>query len=325
MSLQKTAISVTSIQDEIINGLKAEKKHIPSKFFYDSNGDKLFQDIMNMEEYYLTDSEYEILQKNKEELLYLFSEGTKSFQLIEFGAGDGLKTKVLLKYFQDKSVNFEYLPIDISKNAIDSLTSELKDEIPGLSVHGIVADYFSALRKLNKQGKVKKIILFLGSNVGNFEYPGAVSFYKKIAGYCNPGDQVLSGFDIKKNPHTIQKAYNDSQGITREFNMNLLKRMNKEFDANFNLETFMHYPVYNPESGEAKSYLISKEKQEVIFKSTGDTIVFDKWEPIYTEISKKYDKQNILKLAGDSGFRLIKNFSDTKKYFIDSLWELKTR
>ena len=304
---------------DVDKGLGEYPKNLSSKYFYNAEGDKIFQDIMKMPEYYLTDCEFEIFEKQKAQILESIQTKGK-FNLVELGAGDGLKTKILIQYFSDQNVEFEYFPIDISADVLNELKSDLEFRFPKLKVHPLNYEYFEALEKLNELDGSPKVLLFLGGNIGNFSNKMALDFYSQLNGILNDDDKIISGIDLKKNPHIILDAYNDKTGITRSFNMNLLKRMNTELGANFNLAQFEHYPTYDPKTGEARSYIISKVAQIVEIKTLRKSYEFKAWEAIHMEISKKYDLDQIEKLAKRSGFMVLKNFQDEKRYFVDSLW-----
>ncbi|MEP2240066.1 MAG: L-histidine N(alpha)-methyltransferase [Maribacter sp.] len=292
----------TEFEKEVYSGLTDSPKHLSSKYFYDKKGDKLFQDIMAMPTYYLTDCEYEILKNNKEEITDLFT-GFGSFDLIELGAGDGKKTKILLKEFSDKNIDFTYVPIDISQNALNQLHNSIEKELPKINVQPFQGTYFEALKEINNR-KNRKIILFLGSNIGNLEHDQAVGFMNKIQNLMQPNDLLFMGFDQKKNPQTILDAYNDQEGVTAAFNKNVLTRINTELNANFELDQFLHWEVYNPETGSAKSYLVSKTEQRVRVEKLDLDVHFNQWETIHTEISQKYDDEIISWLANESGLKM---------------------
>jgi len=302
---------------DIIKGLTATPKKLLSKYFYDEKGDTLFQQIMNLDEYYLTNAEYEILDTYKQQLLEVFSTGCDRFNLVEFGAGDGYKTKVLLKHFLDQQAEFKYVPIDISGNVLQILENSLHKELPDLQVQGIENDYFKALEELENNG-TRNVVLFLGSNIGNFTGKRALEFLTALNNGLRKDDMLLIGFDLKKDPSVILKAYDDSQGITRAFNFNLLERINNELGANFDVSKFRHFPSYNPQTGTTESFLISKEAQQVEIMDT--TISFDAWEAIHMEISQKYGMRDITTMALQSGFGVTQNFYDKKSYFLDSVW-----
>jgi len=309
--------------EDVREGLSSEPKYLLSKYFYDKRGDELFQKIMGLDEYYLTNSEYEIFDQHKERIRLLFSEDNRTIDLIEFGAGDGYKTKVLLRYFLDEKVDFKYIPIDISSNILKDLVADLNQNFTSLKIQPICDDYFHALEELNKVDANKKIILFLGSNIGNFKGDNAIPFLKHLGADMTSQDRLLIGFDLKKDPEVIMDAYSDSKGITSEFNYNLLKRINNELEANFNIENFSHFPTYDPVTGEMKSYLISRIKQTVNILKLNQTFNFEAWEPIFMEISQKYSMKDIEHLALHSGFKVSENFFDTKNYFVNSLWHLR--
>ncbi len=306
-----------AVADEVINGLSKKNKSLPSWLFYDAEGDKLFQQIMAMPEYYLTDSEYQIFQNNKADILSAFTENSKGFNLIEFGAGDGMKTEVLLKYFTSQKADFTYKPVDISGSVLDQLTARMKQSVPELSIEPLNEEYFSALDGLNTDRKNPMIVLFMGANIGNFELGEAKDFVKKIAASLRPEDQLMIGFDLKKNPNMIIEAYNDAAGITTAFNMNLLTRLNRELDADFELQNFMHYPYYDPQTGTTKSFLVSKQEQKVSFEAINESFDFKAWEPIHVEFSQKFDEEMIADLAQYAGLSVEKYFYDDKKYFAD--------
>jgi len=308
--------------EDVREGLSSEPKYLHSKYFYDEIGDDLFQQIMELEEYYLTDCEAEIFESQKNVILQYFSNGVEVFDLIEFGAGDGLKTKILLNHFVDNNINFNYIPIDISNSVLSSLTQDLNNNLPELNIKPICDDYFHALEELNKVDYNKKVILFLGSNIGNFRGDDAIPFLKHLRADMKEKDQLFIGFDLMKDPKVILVAYNDKKGITSEFNFNLLDRINKDLGGNFNRKNFSHYPSYNPVTGETKSYLISLKNQTVRIEELSQSFTFKKWEPVFTEISQKYSLRDIKHFAKHSGFKVEKNFLDQKKYFVDSLWHL---
>jgi len=300
----------TAFEADVFKGLTDFPKHLSSKYFYDEKGDKLFQDIMQMPEYYLTDSEFDILSRYKIEIGELFTSGNKKFKLIELGAGDGKKTKILLKHFSENAFEFKYQPIDISQNVLDGLEKSLGEELPKVNVDPQQGTYFEALERINAENGTKKIILFLGSNIGNLLHPQAVTFLKSIQELMQDDDLLFVGFDMKKNPQTILNAYNDATGITAAFNKNVLARINRELGGNFDLEKFLHWEVYDPETGTAKSYLVAKEAQNVIVDKLDLKVNFKPWETIHTEISQKYDEQTIKWLAKKSGLEIETVFSE---------------
>ena len=295
---------------EVYEGLSAFPKYLSSKYFYDATGDKLFQDIMAMPEYYLTDAEFAIFTEQKSHIAELFIADGSPFSLFELGAGDGKKTKILLNQLVEKKAAFDYRPIDISQNALDSLSDSIRKEIPGVEVNPIQGTYFDTLKDINAATEKRKVILFLGSNIGNLLHPQAIDFLKNLRDSIRPEDLIFMGFDQKKNPQTILDAYNDAQGITAAFNKNILHRINKELGGNFDVDQFLHWEVYDPESGTAKSYLVSKSAQDIRIESLDLEIRLRPWETIHTEISQKYDDEVVHWLAEQADLKIANSFTD---------------
>jgi dimethylhistidine N-methyltransferase len=306
-----------AFKNDVDKGLSANPKQLLSKYFYDKTGDALFVKIMNMPEYYLTKAEYEIFTRQAKDIVNAVCADGQPFELIELGAGDGTKTIELLKEMQGK-VDFTYLPIDISGNALTLLEKRLKKEVPDVKVKTLQGDYFSVLGDI-KHNSVRKVILFLGSNIGNMLDQNAGRFIIQLAAQLNAGDKLLLGVDLKKDPAIILPAYNDAQGITSAFNLNLLTRINKELGGNFDVAKFEHKPCYNEEMGRAESYIVSTEDQDVTIEALGKTYHFDKGENINMEISRKYDDAAVNAIIEGTGFFIEKKFTDSKNYFTDYL------
>ncbi|OAQ38769.1 dimethylhistidine N-methyltransferase [Pedobacter psychrophilus] len=305
---------------EVLEGLNAEPKHLHSKYFYDEAGDKLFQQIMASEEYYPTDCEMEIFENQTEQLAKTLKNGFDGFDLVELGAGDATKSSHLLRQLVADKVDFNYFPIDISTNTIKNLEYNLPKEIEGLKIQGFNGEYFEMLEKTRQFSNRRKVVLFLGSNIGNMPVSEAWEFAKTLRQSLSKTDLVLVGIDLKKHPRVVRAAYNDSKGFTKDFNLNLLRRMNKELEANFNIDNFEHYPSYDPLNGSCKSYLISLKKQKVRI-GEADFIEFEENEPIFMEISQKYSVSETDEMAKQAGFKPVKHFFDSKNWFLDAVWE----
>lgn len=310
---------MNTFYEDVLRGLSASAKHLESKYFYDKEGDRLFGEIMKCPEYYLTNCELEILSKQSRSIIDTISSYHKEFDVVELGAGNALKSSFFLKELLLNKVSFTYFPIDISGNIIQSLEEELPVSIPGIRMHGLRGEYLEMLQKASALSIRNKLVLFLGSNIGNFSKDEAKQFCIDIREHLAPGDMLLTGFDLAKNPHTIMDAYNDKAGITKHFNLNLLQRINRELEADFNLLQFDHYPVYDPQTGSCKSFLVSLQEQ-VVCIGEADFIYFKEGETIRTEISQKYSIDAIEKMAGDCGYKMLNNFFDNKNWFTDSLW-----
>ncbi|GAC1451768.1 MAG: L-histidine N(alpha)-methyltransferase [Chitinophagaceae bacterium] len=307
--------------DDVLRGLTATPKFLQSKYFYDAEGDQLFQQIMQSPEYYLTACELEIFSQQTETLAQTFLERYDDFDVVELGAGDASKSIYLLQYLSQNSLRFTYYPVDISKNVIRFLEKEIPKSIPGLELHGLNGEYVEMIAAANKISKKRKVVLFLGSNIGNFTPAEASHFLASLQECLLPGDLLLTGFDLKKNPKQILAAYNDAAGITKQFNLNLLKRINKELGGDFDISRFDHYPIYDPLTGACKSYLVSLQQQCVILYGGTATIQFSKDEVIQTELSQKYSVEEINALAERTGFTPVAHFFDSRKWFVDAVWE----
>jgi len=312
------ATALSNFGRDVLDGLTQTPKHLPSKYFYDAEGDRLFQQIMHMPEYYLTDCELEILQTHKQAILDQI--GEPPFDLIELGAGDGFKTKFLLQHFLEQEADFRYEPVDISANVLKQLETNMQEALPGLSIRSLQGDYFEVLEKVNRQNGKKKAILFLGANIGNLTAEKAGAFLKRIGDNMHAGDQLLIGFDLKKDPEVILRAYDDAAGITAAFNLNLLARINRELGGHFNLEQFRHWETYDPATGQTRSYLVSLDDQTVVIDALEMKVPFDAWEAIHVELSLKYSMRQIEALAPMAGFQVVEHYFDRRRYFVDSLW-----
>ncbi|WP_034752213.1 L-histidine N(alpha)-methyltransferase [Chryseobacterium daeguense] len=311
---------IDHFRQEVLEGLKKEPKKLPSKYFYDKTGDRLFQQIMNMPEYYLTDCELDIFKNKTKEIAEVMISMDTSFDLIELGAGDAMKSTCLLKYLAEKNIDFAYMPIDISGNILSVLKEKINNEIPTLDIVSLEGEYFDMLDKATHISNRRKVVLFLGGNIGNMEVEEASHFCREVKRKLNPGDIFFVGFDLKKNPHTILSAYNDKTGITAQFNLNLLSRMNGELHADFDLEQFQHYQTYDPASGACRSYLVSLRDQTVMIGE--ERVHFTENECIDMEISQKFFENDIKKIAKNSGFDLINEIRDSKNWFVDSVWQV---
>ena len=306
---------------DVLIGLSETPKRLSSRYFYDDYGSQLFQKIMDLPEYYLTKCEYDVLTNHKDKIASLLK--SESINLVELGAGDGRKTSILLDYFIQQNFDFTYIPIDISEGAMKQLMDNLNQHFPALQSEGIVAEYFAGLKWLRKLTSRRNLVLFLGSNLGNFNKPQSRVFLRNLWNTLNDGDFLMTGFDLKKDINLMRRAYNDSQGITREFNLNLLRRINRDLGGNFDVEKFTHHAGYDVFTGAMESYLVSLEKQVVYIDALNQAFEFEAWEPIHTEYSYKYLESDIAELAAATGFKIETQLFDSKKYFVDSVWQVQ--
>lgn len=305
----------SNFKRDVFEGLNKSEKTLPSKYFYDEIGDQLFVKIMDLPEYYLTRAEYEIFDKKSEEIIEKLKIKTSDdIDLIELGAGDGKKTKAFLKVLLDKKYNFKYVPIDISQHALDELEIDLKKEFSNLEIEIKQGEYFGVLEDI-KSNKSQKIIMFLGSNLGNLDDKEAQDFLNKLSNALQLGDKIILGLDRIKSKDIVLPAYNDSQGITSDFNLNLLHRMNNELHSDFVLSNFEHAPEYDEVTGVARSFIVSKTEQTVSFNGHQQSYSFQKGEKIHTETSRKYNDDILKSLLKETKLVTISKISDSNNYF----------
>jgi dimethylhistidine N-methyltransferase len=305
---------------DVLLGLSKEQKSIPPKYFYDDRGSELFEEITQLSEYYPTSCESEILERHRGEISALI--GDRPFNIVELGAGDGHKTEIILRQLRDDGRSFQYVPIDISEGAMRSLTTRLADGKPPMRIQGIVGDYFHGLIWHSFNHSDRNLALFLGSNIGNMDGHEARAFLRSLWNYLEKDDLLLIGFDLKKSTDVLLPAYSDARGVTAEFNLNLLDRMNRELGANFDRGKFKHYAMYDAVSGGMRSYLISTEEQTVTIEAVRTRFQFAAYEAIHTEYSYKFLDTDIRDLAAISGFEIVDQFYDRQKYFTDSVWRV---
>jgi L-histidine Nalpha-methyltransferase len=307
---------------DVLAGLSCEPKRVPSVYFYDKKGSELFHEITRQREYYLTRCETEILRRYRWALARLFGR-RQPFNLIELGAGDGIKTSILIEHLLKERLEFNYVPVDICEESVRKTVRNFKAmDCENLKICGLVDDYSSAMRWMARESRGRNIVLFLGSTIGNFQNDDARFFLSELSGSLRRGDFVFIGFDLKKEPALLNRAYNDKAGITREFNLNLLDRMNRELGADFDRSKFEHFGYYNERIGAMESWLISLEDQAVNIREIGGVFYFKKGERIHTEYSHKYSVEDISALMAGAGFSLVKTFFDSRRFFADSLWKV---
>ena len=305
---------------DVLVGLSEPRKYLPSKYLYDARGSELFRRITELPVYYLTRCELEILSTRAEDI-GRYVQGER-FNLVELGAGFGRKTVELIDRFQKMGLDFQYVPIDISEAAMKGLVTSMGERFPDLAVHGLVSDYFNGLKWLNNRYDCRNFVLFLGSSIGNFSHAEGRVFLRNLWNCLNHGDVVLIGMDLKKDIELLLHAYNDAEGVTAEFNLNLLKRINRELGGQFDVTKFRHYGTYDVFVGGMVSYLVSLEAQTVFIEMIGRSFSFEPWEPIHTEYSHKYLVPDIERLAAQTGFVVLEHIFDSQRYFTDSIWRV---
>jgi len=306
---------------DVLMGLSSSPKHLPSKYFYDEAGSRLFNRITRLSEYYLTGCEQEILNASGGDLAARLTGAP--LNLVELGPGEGRKTETIIAALGAHGIRFRYLPIDISRSALERLAESLARRFPGLAIEGLQADYFAGLRWLSRQQDgSRSCVLLLGSNIGNFSRAEARTFLRSLWNSLHDGDLLLIGFDLKKDIDIMLAAYDDAEGVTREFNLNLLHRINRELEGDFAIDRFRFYSTYDVFGGSINSYLVSLTEQSVFIGAIAQRFRFGPWEPIRTEYSYKYLETDIEHLAAETGFRVELQLYDSRHFFADSLWRV---
>ena len=312
-------MSKTQFYKDVINGLKGNPKSLQSKYFYDAKGDAIFRQIMKMPEYYLTKCELEIIQTYQSDIISHLKNEVPN--IVELGPGDGMKSIYLIEEMFQRQPDLQYLPIDISSNDLLLLQKKLHQQLPELHVHTLAGEYFQMLSKCAFLIKEPKLLLFLGSSIGNFPKSETLNFLNRLKHFCQKGDFIFIGFDLVKKAEIILSAYNDETGITKAFNLNLLTRINNELSGDFVLENFKHEPIYERETGACKSFLTSTKKQTV---QIGEEVVnFEEKEQIYMEISQKFQISEIEEFGIEAGLEQVAIYFDEKKWFANVLWKVR--
>jgi L-histidine N-alpha-methyltransferase len=294
--------------DELIDGLRQPEKMISPKYFYDERGSQLFEEITRLPEYYPTETELGIMRDNIGEIAELVG---KQASLIEYGSGSSLKTRVLLEHLDELAA---YVPVDISEDHLLESASQIRREFPGLDVLPVVADFTQPFQLPSpKVMPVRNIVYFPGSTIGNFTHDAAHELLRVMHEEAGAGGALLIGVDLQKDPAIIERAYNDSAGVTAEFNRNMLRHLNREFGADFDLEAFAHSARYNEEEGRIEIRLVSEQDQEFTLGDVSFSI--DRDEAILTEYSHKYTPEGFAAMAEAAGFSVERVWMDAGRLF----------
>ena len=301
---------IPTLVDDAINGLFADNKHLPPKYFYDDRGSELFDQICDEPEYYPTRTEDALLKDSARNVI----RRTMPKQILEFGSGTSRKTVHLLKACEELDCASAYLPFDVCDEVILRSATSLQEKFPWLQVEPISGDYTAGLGNLPVSDG-PTLFLFLGGTIGNFPAGDARRFLQEVRSIMQPDDYLLIGADRVKEPARLHAAYNDAAGITAEFNLNLLEVLNRELDATFDKSNFEHYACYNPDANQIEMYLMSMEKQAVKAGELDREIHFDEGEAILTEISRKFTKKSLENLLGEGEFDVLEHYEATENPF----------
>jgi dimethylhistidine N-methyltransferase len=295
---------------ELLEGLQKSEneKQISPKYFYDERGSQLFDEITRLPEYYPTDTEIEIMRANIGEMVELIG---PQASIVEFGAGSSVKVRILLENLKDLAA---FVPVDISEEHLLAAAAEMQEEFPDVPIHPVAADFTKPFDLPSPElTPIRNIVYFPGSTIGNFEEDEALELLKVMHHEAGAGGALLIGVDLQKDPRIIEDAYNDSQGVTAEFNLNMLTHLNREFDANFDVDSFEHDAKYDKDEGRVVLRLISNREQEVTIG--GEEVTIAENEAILTEYSHKYTLESFEELASEAGFRVEKVWMDSDELF----------
>jgi L-histidine N-alpha-methyltransferase len=297
--------------DEVVLGLTSRPKTLPCKLFYDDRGSQLFEEITRLPEYYPTRTEFEILQDSAREIVQ--AAGTP-VSVVELGAGTATKTSALLHAFARRQLRVKYFPVDISAGALADAKDRIKNECPNVTVLPVVVDFsdgFHFLREIPD----RKLVLYLGSSIGNFDWVDAIGMLRKVREQLTAGDALLLGTDMVKPAEILVPAYDDAQGITAQFNKNVLVRLNRELDANFDVDSFRHVAEWSSERSRMEIFLEATRPQKVTLRTARLTVQFRSGERIHTENSHKYTVEMVERMLCVSGFKLEKTWFDHQQWF----------
>ena len=307
--------------EDVRAGLSSNPKYLFPKYFYDELGSQLFDAICLLPEYYLTRAETEVLATHAAEIVGAL--GDETVTLLELGSGSAVKTRSLIDALLSRQPELLYVPIDISASALETSARVLLQSYPSLRIEAYASDYYSALEELRREdatGRRRLLALFLGSNIGNFDRDEARLFLRALRGVLRAGDALLVGADLKKASATLEAAYDDALGVTAAFNLNLLARINRELDADFNLRAFRHVALYNEAHGRIEIYLESTRAQQAHIRRLDMRVDFVAGERIHTENSYKYDLPELARLAADTGFTHARTWLDPARQFSSNIF-----
>lgn len=309
--IAREPVVIPAFAREVEEGLTSFSKTLPCKLFYDAAGSELFEEITRLPEYYLTRTELEILQEHAGEIV---AAAGQNVTVVELGAGTAAKTCTLLQALTRRQMRVAFFPVDISSSALGEAQERVAAQCPTVSVKPVVADFgrgFCFLRDI----KGRKLVLYLGSSIGNFDPEAAIAMLRQVRSELAQGDALLLGTDLVKDPSILVPAYDDAQGVTAEFNKNVLRRLNRDLQGDFDVASFRHLALWNPMRSRMEIFLESLRSQTATLRLLQMTVKMRAGERIHTENSYKYTVPMVEKMLADAGFKLEQTWFDSRKWF----------
>jgi L-histidine N-alpha-methyltransferase len=307
-----------SLAEDVLDGLTRPFKELPPKHFYDARGAELFDRICDLPEYYPTRAERAILEQSAEELAHL----TGAVELVELGSGTAAKTRVLLDALYDAGTLERYVPVDVTERMVRDCAEELTREYPGLRVHGVIGDFERHLDRV-PPASGPRVVAFLGGTIGNFPPGSRRRFLREIARLLGPEDYLLMGTDLVKDPDVLEAAYDDEQGVTAEFNRNVLRVLNRELQADFDPDDFEHVALFDRENEWIEMRLRARREHTTLVRDLDLSVHFDAGEELRTEISAKFTPARLERDLSAAGLRLVRWLTDPEQLFALTLSRLR--
>jgi dimethylhistidine N-methyltransferase len=301
-----------SLATAVAEGLAERPRSLPCRFLYDERGSLLFEDICDLPEYYLTRAEHQLLRDNADAIV---SQLPSPVTLAELGSGSSTKTRLLIEALLRRQRRLRYVPVDISRSILEESAESLLEDYDALEIHAIAGEYEEGLHYVRKETREPKVIAWLGSNVGNFDRAAASRFLRGIREALSMEDRLLVGIDLRKDRRVLEAAYDDAAGVTSRFNLNILERINRELDADFDLSAFRHYARWREGEGRVELGLECEASCQVAIKALDTTLRFERGERIHTEDSYKYSFEEIADVARRASFEVERRWLDERGWF----------
>lgn len=309
--IKDLSAAIAADGQDVIDGLTRQPKALPPKYFYDDRGSQLFERITQLPEYYLTRTETQILQQSASAIAQL----TGACELVELGSGSSTKTRLLLNAYRQLGYPLHYVPIDVSGGMLETSSRQLLADYPTLNIHGLVGTYDQGLANLPPTHLPTRLLCFLGSTIGNLSPQECDHFLTQVSQALQPGEYFLLGIDLHKSRSLLEAAYNDSEGVTAAFNLNMLHHLNWRFQGNFEVDHFAHEAIYNDRDHQIELYIRSLRSQIVDLKALNLSLYFEAEERILSEISRKFDRATLELILTNHSLQVVDTYTDNNDWF----------